>query len=141
PHGLFLDRIDPRTGAPLKASSEGGQPIHQKLSAVDNGWLATALIMVRNTKPELHDRAEAVLKPMDFRFFYDAYDPADPLKHPGQIRGSFELETQTFGLPHQLINTEPRITSYIGIARGHIPPEHYYHAFRALPPDRRVQHQ
>src|SRR5207248_2701911 len=59
PHGLFLDRLDPRTGAPLKTSPAGGQPIHPKLSAVANGWLATALIMVRNTKPELRERAEA----------------------------------------------------------------------------------
>jgi hypothetical protein len=141
PHGLFLDKLDPRTGSRLKTSPEGGQPIHPKLSAVDNGWLATALIMVRNTKPELRDRAEALLKPMDFGFFYDAYDPAGPLKHPGQIRGSFELETQTFGPPHQLINTEPRIASYIGIALGQIPPEHYYHVFRTLPPDRLQQRQ
>jgi hypothetical protein len=141
PHGLVLDKIDPRTGARLKTSPAGGLPIHPKLAAVDNGWLATALIAVENTKPELRDRAEALLKSMDFGFFYDAYDPADPLKHPGQIRGSFELDTQTFGPPHQLINTEPRIVSYIGIARGRIPPEHYYHVFRALPPDRRQQRQ
>jgi hypothetical protein len=141
PHGLFFDMIDPHTGAPLEKWPEGGQPVQPSLAAVDNGWLATALIMVRNTKPELRDRAEALLKPMDFHFFYDAYDPTDPLKHPGQIRGSFELDTPTFGPSHQLINTEPRIASYIGIARGQIPPEHYYHVFRTLPPDRRRQGQ
>jgi hypothetical protein len=141
PHGLFLDKLDPRTGAPLKTSPEGGQPIHPKLAAADNAWLAAGLMMVRNTKPELRERAEAVLKPMNFGFFYDAYDPADPLKHPGQLRGSFEIETQTFGPAHQLINTEPRMASYIGIARGQIPADHYYHVFRTLPPDRRQQRQ
>jgi hypothetical protein len=141
PHGLFLDKLDARTGARLEKSPEGGRPIHPKLAAVDNAWLATALIMVRNTKPGMRDRAEALLKPMDFGFFYDAYDPTDPLKHPGQIRGSFELDTQSFGPPHQLINTEPRIASYIGIVQGQIPPEHYYHVFRALPPDRNQQRQ
>jgi hypothetical protein len=140
-HGLFLDKLDPRNGEPLKVSPQGDKPIHPKLSAVDNAWLATGLIMISNTKPELRDRAEALLKSMDFGFFYDAYDPADPLKHPGQIRGSFEIETQTFGPPHQLINTEPRIASYIGIARGQVPPEHYYRVFRALPPDRHQQRQ
>jgi hypothetical protein len=140
-HGLFLDKLDPRSGEPLKTSPQGGQPIHPKLSAADNAWLATGLIMIRNTKPELRDRAEALLTPMDFGFFYDAYDPADPLKHPGQLRGTFEIETQTFGPPHQLINTEPRIASYIGIVRGQIPAEHYYRVFRTLPPDRRQQRQ
>jgi hypothetical protein len=141
PHGLVLDKLDPRSGDRLKASPDGGQPIHPKLAAVDNGWLAAGLLLVRNTKPELRDRAEALLNSMDFGFFYDAYDPADPLKHPGQIRGSFELDTQTFGPPHQLINTEPRIASYIGIARGQIPSEHFCHVFRTLPLDRRQQRQ
>ncbi len=141
PHGLFLDKMDPRTGARLERSPEGGQPIHPKLAAVDNAWLATALIMTRNVKPEFRDRADALLEPMNFGFFYDAHDPRDPLKHPGQIRGSFELDSQTFGPPHQLINTEPRIASYIGIARGQMPPEHYYYVFRTLSPDRRQQRQ
>jgi hypothetical protein len=56
-HGLFLDKLDPRTGAPLETSPDGHQPIHPKLSAVDNGWLATGLVMVRNTRPELSERA------------------------------------------------------------------------------------
>jgi hypothetical protein len=78
---------------------------------------------------------------MNFGFCYDAHDPADPLKHPGQIRGSFAIQTQTFGPPHQLINTEPRTGSDIGIARGQIPPEHDSHVFRTPPPDRRRQGQ
>ena len=30
----------------------------------------------------------ALLKPMDFGFFYAPYDPADPVKHPGQLHGT-----------------------------------------------------
>jgi hypothetical protein len=140
-HGFFYDKLDPRSGAPLTKKAKNGEPIRPVLSAVDNGWLAMALIMIRNTRPELRERAEVLVKPMDFHFFYDAYDPADPLKHPGQIRGSFEVDTRSFGYFHQLVNTEPRIASYIGIARGQIPPEHYYHMFRTLSPERRVQQQ
>ena len=35
-----------------------------------------------------------------------------------------------------MLNTEPRIVSYIAIARGQVPPEHYYRLFRTLPADR-----
>ncbi len=140
-HGFFLDKLDVRTGAPLGIEPKKGRPIHPKLAAVDNGWLAAALIMVRNTHPESRERADTLLKPMNFRFFYDPYDAADPLKHQGQLRGTFHIDSQTFGTPHQLINTEPRIASYIGIARGQIPPEHYYRIFRTLPPDRLGQQQ
>ena len=83
---------------------------------MDNAWLATALIMVRNTKPEFRERADALLKPMDFGIFYDAYDRADPLKHPGQIRGTFDVDTRAFGLPHQLINTGSTELRYLGIS-------------------------
>ena len=31
------------------------------------------------------------------------------------------------------MNTEPRIASYIGIAWGQLPPEHYYRMYRTLP--------
>ncbi|MBX6311555.1 MAG: DUF3131 domain-containing protein [Isosphaeraceae bacterium] len=140
-HGFFFDNLDPRTGATLRTAPESGRPIHPLLSAVDNGWLATALIMIRNTRPALRERAEALLKPMDFGFFYAPYDPAAPGAHPGLLHGSYQVEDQTFGPLHQVVNIEPRIVSYIGIARGQLPPEHYYRVFRTLPPDRPQQQQ
>ncbi len=129
-HGFFFDRFDPRTGAPLKAAPGGAKPIRPLLSAVDNGWLAAALIMVRNTRPALRERAEGLLKPMDFAFFYEPYDPADPVKHPGQLHGTYRPDERSFGTLHGLVNTEPRIASYIGIARGQLPREHYYRIHR-----------
>ena len=67
-----------------------------------------------------------LLKPMDFGFFYEPYDPADPVKHPGQLHGVYWPDDGSFGTLHGLVNTEPRIASYIGIARGQLPPEHYF---------------
>ena len=99
---------------------------------MDNGWLAAALIMVRNTRPALRERAEALLEPMDFGFFYEPYDPADPVKHPGQLHGGYWPDDRSFGTLHGMVNTEPRIASYIGIARGQLPPEHYYRICRTL---------
>ena len=139
--GFFFDRVDPRTGVPLTTSPDDGKPIRPLLSVVDNGWLAAALIMVRNTRPALRERADELLKPMDFRFFYAPYDPADPVKHPGQLHGVYWPDDKSFGTLHGLVNTEPRIASYIGIARGQLPPEHYYRISRTLRPGRDPQRQ
>jgi hypothetical protein len=133
-HGFFLDSYDPRTGVPLKVSPDGGQPIHPLVSAVDNGWLAAALLMISNTKPALRERADALLKPMDFGFFYEPYDASDPVNHPGQLHGVYRPDDQLFGTLHGLVNTEPRIASYIGIVRGQLPPEHYFRMGRTLRP-------
>jgi hypothetical protein len=140
-HGFFYEWFDPRTGAVLRKSPYHGEPIAPVASCVDNGWLAAALIMVRNSCPPLRERAEALLKPMDFAFFYVPYDAADPENHPGQIHGPYHVDRQTFGGFHRIINTEQRITGYIGIARGQIPPEHYYRVERTLKPGEREQGQ
>jgi hypothetical protein len=131
-HGFFLDRYDPRTGVPLKVSPDKGQPIRRLVSAVDNGWLAAALLMISNTKPALREQADALLKPMDFGFFYEPYDASDPVHHPGQLHGVYRPDDQSFGTLHGLVNTEPRIASYIGILRGQLPPEHYFRMGRTL---------
>lgn len=140
-HGFFCDKIDPKTGANLRKSPYDGRPIRPILSSVDNGWLALALMLVHNTCPALRDRAEALLRPMDFGFFYERFDPADPRKLPGLIHGPYFVDEKTFGGFHRILNTEQRIVAYIGIARGHIPPEHYYHRGRTLRPDEPDQGQ
>ena len=72
-HGFLYDRLDPRTGTVLKTYPDNGKPIPPIASAVDNGWLAAGLIMVRNSCPPLRERAGSLLKPMDFGFFYVPY--------------------------------------------------------------------
>ncbi len=97
--------------------------------------------MVGNARPALRERAEGLLKTMDFGFLYDPYNPADPVKHPGQLHGVFWPDDGSFGTLHGLVNTEPRIASYIGIARGQLPPEHYYRIGRTLRPGQGSQRQ
>jgi Putative glucoamylase len=89
---------------------------------------------VRNTRPAHRERADQLLKPMDFGFFYAAYDPADPVRNPGLLRGVYWPDDKSFGTLYGLVNTEPRIASYIGIARGQLPPEHYYRINRTWRP-------
>ena len=132
-HGLFFNMLDPRTGAVLKVSPFDSSPVEPYLSAVDNAWLAVALTMVANSELSLRERAGRLLEPIDFRFFYDPYDAADPVRHPGQLHVGYRTDDQTFDGHYGMLNTEARIASYFGIARGQLPPEHYYRMFRTLP--------
>ena len=101
---------------------------------MDNGWLAAALIMVRNTRPALRERADGLLKPMDFRFFYAALRSGRSRQASGPVARRLLARRQVVRHPHGLVNTEPRIASYIGIARGQLPPEHYYRIGRTWRP-------
>jgi hypothetical protein len=132
-HGFFFNWYDPSTG--LRARTwPGGGDLRPFLSVVDNGWLAAALILVENTRPEFRESAEALLTPMDFGFFYDPFNPSPPNEHPGLLRGGYWPDDGTFaGFYYGALNTEPRIASYVGIARGNLPTEHYYRMFRSRP--------
>jgi hypothetical protein len=132
-HGFFFNWYDPATGERARVWP-GGVNFRPFLSVVDNGWLAAALILIGNTRPEFREATAALLGPMDFGFFYDPYDPADPTGHPGLLRGGYWADDGTFsGFHYGALNTEPRIASYIGIARGQLPREHYYRMFRSSP--------
>jgi Protein of unknown function (DUF3131) len=51
--GQFYNWYDPATGAKLMVWPVDGSPVYPFLSSVDNGWLASALIMVANSVPQL----------------------------------------------------------------------------------------
>jgi hypothetical protein len=134
-HGFFYNWYDPRDGSTLKVWPGGG-PVRPFLSTVDNGWLAAALIMVRNSRPAFRVPADQILDSMNFGFFYDPYDATNPGVHPGLLRGGYYADDDTFAAFHYgMLNTEARIASYVGIARGHLPLEHYYRMSRARPPE------
>jgi len=146
--GQFWNWYSPQTGAKLTVWPEPpNNPVIPFASSVDNGWLASALIMVANAVPELSDRAWDLATSMNFGCYYD------PLaKGPdggGLIRGGFWLvpqggsvggdycemgETvQYTGHHYGAFNTEPRIASYIGIALEQIPAVHYFGGWRTFP--------
>jgi hypothetical protein len=134
-HDFFYNWYDARTGERLKTwPGPGGGALRPFLSSVDNGWLAAALMMVENARPELRDAVEALLSPMDFAFFYDPFDASDPVAHPGLIRGGFWPDDGSYASFHYgMLNTEPRIVSYVAIARGQIPRDHYFRMSRVAP--------
>ncbi len=133
-HGFFYNWYDPKTGERLR-HWPGGGPVRGFLSTVDNAWLAVGLMMVGRAHPELKSTADGVLAPMNFGFFYDPLDPARPEAHPGLLRGGFFPDGGgVFADFHYgMLNTEPRIASYVGIARGDLPSEHYFRMLRATP--------
>jgi hypothetical protein len=132
PSGMYYNWYDPETGAKLTIWPPDGSTVYPFLSTVDNGWLATALIIVSNTIPQLRDQAKTILNGMDFGFFldpnngllYGGYWPA-----PGPNCNVSGFTCFDFGT----LNTEPRISSYIGIAMGQLPPSHYFRMWRTFP--------
>ncbi len=132
-HGFFFNWYDPRDGSPLKVWPGGG-PVRPFLSSVDNGWLAVSLMIVRNVRPKFREVADGLLAPMNFGFFYDPYDPKNPLEHPGLLRGGFYSDNNTYtGYHYGMLNTEARIASYVAIARNQVPADHYYRMSRSRP--------
>jgi hypothetical protein len=146
--GMFYNWYHPATGEKLTTWPLSGDPVHPFLSSVDNGWLAAALRVVSEAEPSLAARAEAVYDEMDFGFYYDP--DARPDAGVGLIRGGFWDEEppgcsiednyrdrgdDVFFTCHHYgaFNSEPRIASYIGIAEGQIPAEHYFGAWRTFP--------
>ncbi|MEH1016397.1 glucoamylase family protein [Micromonospora sp. CPCC 206060] len=143
PSGMYYNWYDPSTGAKLTSWPVDGSAVHPFLSSVDNGWLATALTIVSDQVPELAAPAGALLRRMDFGYYYN---PAER-----QIRGGFWVEPppgcavagnyrgdpDVYYTCHHYgaLNTEPRIASYLGIAAGQIPPEHYFGMFRTFAPE------
>jgi hypothetical protein len=139
PSGQFFNWYDPLTGAKLTVWPVDGSRVYPFLSSVDNGWLAAALVMVANAVPELRLQAEALLAPMDFGFYYDP--------SAGLLRGGawteeppgcsvYDASKAVWFTCHHYgaFNTEPRIASYLGIARGQVPATHYFKGWRTFPP-------
>jgi hypothetical protein len=148
PSGMFYNWYDEGSGDVITIWPEDGSVIYPFLSSVDNGWFAAALMVVRNAEPQVARAADALLASMNFGMFYDKL--ARPGIAAGLLRGGFydakpAVDTVLgnylgrgpdvyYTLNHYDIHvTEPRIASYIGIARGQIPAAHYYATQRVFP--------
>ncbi|MGI8901860.1 MAG: glucoamylase family protein [Nocardioides sp.] len=146
PSGMFYNWYDPANGDKLRVFP-GGDVLKPFLSSVDNGWMATGLLLAARAEPTLADEADALRADMDFGFYYNAAenapggqirggfwdeDPQDPAAVKGNYRGRGPDVWYT-GHHYGAFNTEPRIASYLGIAAGQIPPEHYFGTYRTFP--------
>jgi Putative glucoamylase/Protein of unknown function (DUF3131) len=125
PSGQFYNWYDHRSGAKLTTWPPTGAPLKPILSSVDNGWLATGLRLVARSVPELSHRAQALYDRMDFGFYY----------RPDVNRIAFYYAPSDRDSPccYDTVVSESRIASYIGIAKGELPPKEYYGTWRSFP--------
>jgi hypothetical protein len=144
PSGMFYNWYDPETGAKLTEFPNSGDPIKPFLSSVDNGWLATGLLLTSRAEPSLAAEADAIREQMDFGCYYNPdenqirggfwdEDPDNPVLPKGDYCDMGQ-EVWYTGHHYGAFNTEPRMASYLGIADGQIPQKHYFGTYRTFPP-------
>ncbi|SCK16641.1 hypothetical protein YW7DRAFT_01118 [Streptomyces sp. AmelKG-E11A] len=134
--GFWLNWYDAYDGSTLTRWPETGDPVRPFLSSVDNAWLVTGLRIAADADPSLRRRVARLLSTADWSAFYTPYDAADPAKNPGQLRGGIWTDTDE-PTPHHYgaLNTEPRMASYLGIADGSLPSQHYWCMYRTMLPE------
>jgi hypothetical protein len=125
PSGQFFNWHDHTTGETLTVWPPSGEPLTPILSSVDNGWLATALHLVRTRVPELSDRAGALFVRMNFGFYYQP--------HVNRILFHYAPSTGEAPCCYDTIVSESRMASYIGIAKDELPSRHYFGTWRSFP--------
>ncbi|MFJ6819162.1 glucoamylase family protein [Streptomyces niveus] len=135
-HGFWLNWYDAHDGSVLTSWPGTGDPVRPFLSSVDNAWLVTGLLIAADADSRLRRRVGKLLATADWSYFYTPYDAADPVAGPGQLRGGFWTDTgEPTGHHYGALNTEPRMASYLGIADGSLPSDHYWHMFRTMLPE------
>ena len=147
-HGLLYQWYDTTTGAvipnpglPPCAQVGGTRDNCSFLSAVDNGWYASGLVVVRNALPELAAQATALLDSADFGIFYDDRPQSDcnvnaavDNQPTGQMYGGYYAGVGPAGYHNGAIYSDPRIAMYIGIGRHQMPGDVWWRTWRTLPP-------
>jgi hypothetical protein len=123
--GQFFNWYNHRSGAKLETWPPTGGHLDNWLSSVDNGWLATGLRVVENSVPELSRRAGALYDSMDFGFYY----------RPVENRIMFHYlpgAENPVACCYDTYVSESRIASYIGVAKGEIPPQVIFGTWRSF---------
>jgi Putative glucoamylase/Protein of unknown function (DUF3131) len=112
------------------------------LSAVDNGWYASGLVVVRQAVPQLAPLASRLLSAMDFSIFYDGRaqtacntNPAIPGNQPtGQMYGGYYVDQGPAGYHNGALYSDPRIAIYLGMGLHQMPGDVWWRTWRTLPP-------
>jgi hypothetical protein len=112
------------------------------LSAVDNGWYASGLVVVRQAMPELAGLVNQLIAPMNFGIFYDDRpqtacntNPAVAGNQPtGQMFGGFYVGQGPAGYHNGALYSDPRIAMYLGMGLHQMPGDVWWRTWRTLPP-------
>ncbi len=117
------------------------------VSAVDNGWYASGLIVTRQALPGVSGLASRLLSDMDFSIFYDNRPQTDCNTNAsiagnqptGQQYGGFYVEpapAHPAGYHNGALYSDPRISMYIGMGLHQMPGDVWWRTWRTLPPQR-----
>ncbi len=89
------------------------------VSLVDSAWLVAGYYVVKNAFPEVAEQAQAQLDRGSLGFFYD------PVERQ-MFHGFYEHLDVYSDYHYGAFYTEPRSASYMAIARGEVPEEHWF---------------
>jgi hypothetical protein len=114
------------------------------VSAVDNGWYASGLIVAREALPGVRDLASRLLGDMDFSIFYDNRAQTDCNTNAsiegnqptGQQYGGYYVDQGPAGYHNGALYSDPRISMYIGMGLHQMPGDVWWRTWRTLPPQR-----
>jgi Putative glucoamylase/Protein of unknown function (DUF3131) len=112
------------------------------VSAVDNGWYASGLVVARQALPGVRGLAGRLLDDMDFSIFYDNRAQTDcntnaslPGNQPtGQQYGGYYVDQGPAGYHNGALYSDPRISIYIGMGMRQMPGDVWWRTWRTLPP-------
>ncbi len=105
------------------------------ISTVDSGWLAIALVVIRQAyAAEMGSEVTALLDQFSFGEFLDPEN--------NQFVVGIDVPERNFGGYHYgLLVTEARATSFYAIGKGDVPPSHWWFLYRTPPKVWRWQNQ
>lgn len=97
------------------------------VSLVDSGWLDVGLYVAKQAFPEaLKERIDKILAMHNYSFFYDPVEEQ-------MFHGFYDNLNVYSDYHYGSFYTEPRAISYMAIARGDVPKEHWFRMLRTFP--------
>ena len=150
-HGFLFQWYDTSTGETIPNPGQGTCATDPTaatdncafLSAVDNGWYASGLVVTRQALPELANLATGLLDAMDFGIFYDDRPQTDCNVNAalggqptGQMYGGYYVGQGPAGYHNGALYSDPRIAMYIGMGLHQMPGDVWWRTWRTLPPMR-----
>ncbi|MBN1898189.1 MAG: DUF3131 domain-containing protein [Spirochaetes bacterium] len=97
------------------------------ISTVDNGWLASGLVVLRHSfKARFKEEASAILEKMNFKAVFD--------NELGQLHLGYHTDREELSEYHYgQIHSENRIASIIAMGKKDIPLTHWFKLYRTFP--------
>ena len=149
-YGFLYQWYDTGTGHVLQNPGQGDctstTPAQDNcwfLSAVDNGWYASGLVVARQALPELRRFIDPLVGQMDFSIFYDDRPQTDcnvnaaiDNQPTGQQYGGYYVDQGPAGYHNGAIYSDPRISMYMGMGLHQMPGDVWWRTWRTLPPQR-----